>query len=319
MRTAPLKFCSDGTFKIVQFTDVHLDGSERDRDAIQLMERVLDEEKPDLVMYSGDLVSGDKLKGQAKEKVYSLIRECVAPALSRQLLWTAIFGNHDGEGPASNSELVQTLQEVDGCLMKAGPEDVAGVGNYVLEILGAASDQPAALLYGFDSGNRSPFGGWDYVKRSQIGWYEREAMGRRLPDGSVLPALAFLHIPLPEYNEVWDEQICLGAKYEDVCCPRINTGLFAAMVEMRDVAGVFCGHDHLNDFCGELHGIRLCYGRATGGYGYEFGKGARVIRLREGERSFDTWLRLEGGDRVEYQQEHQPEGRMTMPRYWEEK
>ncbi len=28
--------------------------------------------------------------------------------------------------------------------------------------------------------------------------------------------------------------------------------------------GTFVGHDHVNDFVGDLYGIRLCYGRATG-------------------------------------------------------
>jgi hypothetical protein len=65
---------------------------------------------------------------------------------------------------------------------------------------------------------------------------------------------------------------------------------------MGDVMGTFAGHDHLNDYIGELHGIRLGYGRATGynTYGKEgFPRGARVIQLFEGERRFDTWIRLD--------------------------
>ena len=113
--------------------------------------------------------------------------------------------------------------------------------------------------------------------------------------GELLPALAFCHIPLPEFNDVWDFHTCRGVKGETICCPLINTGLFAAMVEAGDVMGLFCGHDHLNDFIGEVHGIRLAFGRATGygGYGLEeFARGARMVRLRAGEHAFDTWLRL---------------------------
>jgi hypothetical protein len=116
-----------------------------------------------------------------------------------------------------------------------------------------------------------------------------------------LPALAFFHIPLPEWDEVWRTRECHGHRQEAVCGPALNTGFFAAMVESGDVMGAFCGHDHLNDFEGELHGIRLGYGRATGfgEYGRRgFPRGARVIRLFEGQRRFETWIRVEGGRRA---------------------
>ena len=87
-----------------------------------------------------------------------------------------------------------------------------------------------------------------------------------------------------------------GIKHEEVCCPKLNSGLFAAMVEMGDVMGTFVGHDHDNDYCGTLHDIRLCFGRVTGYNTYgSLSRGARVIRLQEGSHSFDTWQRLEGG------------------------
>jgi hypothetical protein len=89
----------------------------------------------------------------------------------------------------------------------------------------------------------------------------------------------------------------------------VNPGLFAAFLEAGDVMGTFVGHDHVNDFEGELFGIRIGYGRASGfsPYGREgFERGARVIRLQEGERAFATWLRLADGSRVD-QAEHEPE------------
>jgi hypothetical protein len=36
-------------------------------------------------------------------------------------------------------------------------------------------------------------------------------------------------------------------------------------------------------------------------------RGGRVIQMHEGEREFDTWLRLEDGSVVREQPEHQPE------------
>lgn len=111
-------------------------------------------------------------------------------------------------------------------------------------------------------------------------------------------ALVFLHIPVPEYDEVWAAGHCTGTKLEEVCRPRQNSGLFSALLETGAVRGVFAGHDHLNDFCGALHGIALCYGRATGWRTYgddAFPHGGRIILLEEGKRGFKTWCRLADG------------------------
>lgn len=49
---------------------------------------------------------------------------------------------------------------------------------------------------------------------------------------------------------MWERKTCYGSKFERVCCPEVNTGLFAAMLERGDVMGTFAGHDHINDYWG---------------------------------------------------------------------
>lgn len=113
-----------------------------------------------------------------------------------------------------------------------------------------------------------------------------------------MPALAFFHIPLPEYRVAWETEGVIGVKQEEVADSPVNSGLFAAMKEMGDVMATFVGHDHINDYIAAVDGIYLAYGRGTGygTYGKEgFPRGARIIELIEGERQFRTWLRLEGG------------------------
>jgi hypothetical protein len=108
------------------------------------------------------------------------------------------------------------------------------------------------------------------------------------------PALAFFHIPIPEVRELWYTDF-KGQYQEGVACSLVNSGVLGTLVSMGDVRGVFLGHDHLNDFCGDLSGIRLCYG---GGFGYHaYGRSgwprrARVIHteLKKGQRS---WLEVE--------------------------
>ena len=183
----------------------------------------------------------------------------------------------------------------------------------MLPVWGRAEDKVAALLYALDLGDysrnaRVPGYGW--IGHDQVQWYLRQSQQWNSgTEGDELPALAFFHIPFPEYQTVWDQEICYGSKNESVCSARTQAGFFSAMLDQGDVMATFCGHDHVNDYWGELYGIRLYYGRATGfnTYGKEgFNRGARVIRLIEGERKLESWLRLDDGSVVGQQPEHLP-------------
>ncbi len=302
-----LRFREDGTFTVVQFTDLHWkNGDEQDRRTRALMDAVLEAERPDLVVFTGDLISGEECTDPRRS-----LSEAIDAAESRSIPWAAVFGNHDAEGSVSRAELLDFLLEQKHNLTQH-TDGISGFGNYMLEIQGGRGKAGAALYF-LDSGDYSPVGhieGYDWIRRDQIEWYAgaSEALTAR-NGGAPLPALAFFHIPLPEYNEVWEKQVCYGSKLERVCSPLVNSGMFAALFEAGDVMGTFVGHDHINDYWGELHGIRLCYGRATGynTYGQEgFQHGARIIRLREGERTFDSWLRLDDGTVIAEQDKHLP-------------
>lgn len=303
-----LKFRDDNTFTIVQFTDIHWkDGGEADLDSRALMAQVLESEQPDLVVFTGDVVGGYQCDDpiQAFHEAVSTVEESRIP-------WAVVFGNHDTEKIITRQQLMEAVTGYEFAIAERGPEEISGYGNYVLQVADI-DDRPAATLYFMDSGSFSSLPhvkGYDWIRRDQVNWYVEQSEQLTAQNGGTpLPALAFFHIPLPEYRDVWDREICYGNKLENVCCPEINTGLFSAMVEKGDVMGTFVGHDHINDFCGTLHGVRLCYGRATGynTYGKEgFPRGARVIRLSAGERQFESWLRLDDGSVVGQQQEHQP-------------
>ncbi|HEO69758.1 MAG TPA: metallophosphoesterase [Candidatus Hydrogenedentes bacterium] len=307
VETAPstegvLRFREDGTFTIVQFTDLHWgNGNERDKQSLALMEAVLHEERPDLVVFTGDQIGGKKCLSAHKA-----IEWFTKPCVERALPWAAVFGNHDDECGVSREEQMDIMRSIPHCLAEPGPEDLPGVGHYVLPVHAGQGDKPAALLYCIDSlaySEVEEIKGYDWIRPRQVQWYrEKAAEYRALSSGEPLPALAFFHIPLPEYDIIWEKGDCIGQKHENVCCPKINSGLFAAMHEQGDVMGVFVGHDHVNDYIGELGGIRLAYGRGTGFDTYgrkDMPRGARVILLKEGKRDFKTWLRLEGGEKVE--------------------
>lgn len=277
----------------MQLTDLHLGTSlATDRRTRALIERVLASVAPDLVVLTGDI-----LEGRRAADPLAALRFGLGPILERRLPWAPILGNHDDEGRVGRRRLFGMMRSLPGCLGAAGPAGVSGVGNYVLRVRGRDA-RPAFRLYMFDSHAYAPpgLGTYAWIRADQIAWYRRSRADRRIP------ALAFLHIPLPEWEvawrEGWDRR---GQRHEAACCPAVNSGLFAAFLERGDVIGAFCGHDHRNDYAATLHGIRLAYGRATGHGGYGrpgFPRGARVIELREGVRGFETRVLTPGAGRT---------------------
>ena len=161
----------------------------------------------------------------------------------------------------------------------------------------------AALIYCFDSHSYSKvkgIKGYGWIQLSQLNWYrEQSAKYTSKNNQTPLPALAFLHIPLPEYREMADAKNAklIGIKNEKVASGALNSGLFAQLVAGGDVMGVFCGHDHNNDYIGKYQGIALGYGRfglSTPCWYKNMTAGARVIVLKQGKRSFDTWINTFG-------------------------
>ncbi|MFC5406992.1 metallophosphoesterase family protein [Cohnella soli] len=303
-----LSFREDGTFTIVQFTDVHWkNGDGKDARTKSLMARIIAEEKPDLVVFTGDVI--DSLHCADP---YRSFRDAVGVASESGIPWAAVFGNHDSEGKTSREELMSVQTSIAGTIAEYGPSDIGGVGNFVRTLVGRDGSS-AAALYFLDSGAYSELPhvpGYGWFQRSQAEWVRKKAGVLQADNGGrPLPSLAFFHIPLPEYRDVWDRQTCFGKRYEKVQAPRLNTGMFSALEQAGGVMGTFCGHDHVNDYEGTLYGVRLCYGRATGynTYGrWRFRRGARLIRMREGSESFETWLRLDNGDKIESQRKHSP-------------
>lgn len=286
-----LRFRVDRRFRIVQFSDIHWkDGSPYEGRLLSTMEGVLDREQPDLVVLNGDSV-------HSPTRTLEGLRRITAPMAARGIPWAPTLGNHDDEGDSSRDEIAACFESLPFSLMDRGPAEPGACGNYALDVLRHESDKPAARLYFLDAGTYSPLkprvGGYAWITREQIRWFESASRGRDIP------SLAFLHIPLPEYLAAWEQGAVVGQKNETICAPELNSGFFAALVGSGNVLGVFAGHDHDNDFAAHLQGISLCYGRSLGldTYG-SLPRGARVIELREGADDFESWIREEYGGAI---------------------
>ena len=252
------------------------------------MKNVIAREEPDLIVLTGDVVCSKETR-QAWLSFSKVLIEAKIP-------WTVILGNHDIEYELTGKQIMETIVGMPYSLAVSGPENIAGNGNYILNIRSSTSSKTAVLLYCFDSHSgfhpKTDLGTYDWIRFNQIEWYRNQSYRyTKANGGKPFPALAFIHIPLPEYKEIIDKSTTVGLQKETVCSPDVNSGMYSVLLECKDVMGVFAGHDHNNNYIGCLRNICLAYGNATGRQTYgDIGRGARVIELTEGERKFDTWI-----------------------------
>ena len=286
-----LHFNKTGKFKILQFTDIHFQyNSFRSDSALLMIKAAVEKEKPNLVVLTGDVVCSK----DTRQAWLALAK----PLIAAKVPWAVTLGNHDIEYELSGKEIMETISGLPYKLTVYGPRNISGNGNYILKVQSSNSSETRAVLYFFDSHSgikpKSDWGSYDWVKSDQIEWYRNQSQKlTKKNDGKPFPALAFFHIPLPEYNEVWGKETTVGVKGESVCSPDINSGLYNAFLESADVMGMFVGHDHNNNYIGCLRNICMAYGQASGRQCYgDIGRGYRVIELTENERKFDTWVHI---------------------------
>ena len=262
----------DGKFKILQVSDLHLSTGvgncrdaldakgqvkgkcEADTRTLEFVEKMRDEEEPDLVVFSGDQVNGE-----TAPDVQSALFKFADIFAAKEIPYAAIFGNHDDEGKApwqlSRESQMSLLNTLPFSLSQFGPDDVDGVGNYYIEVLAQSPAQHSALtLYFMDTHSYSPnekqYKGYDWVKPNQIDWFQKAAQSLKKKNSQytrIHMNMAFVHIPLPEF--IMDENIYAGGDFrEPSTAPHYNSGFYEALKE-EGILAIGCGHDHVNDVC----------------------------------------------------------------------
>ncbi|XP_049379034.1 probable inactive purple acid phosphatase 29 isoform X5 [Solanum stenotomum] len=294
----------NGEFRILQVADMHYgDGkttpcknvlpqqmsSCSDLNTTDFIFRLINAEKPHLIVFTGDNIFGF----DATDPVKSM-DAAFAPAISSNIPWAAVLGNHDQESTLSREGVMKHIVGMKSTLSQLNPPDVPdidGFGNYNLEVHGIEgselTNKSVLNLYFLDSGDYSTvpsIPGYGWIKPSQQFWFQRTSrklkktyMHNSNAMKAPAPGLAYFHIPLREYAS-FDSSNFIGVRQDGISSASINSGFFTTMVEAGDVKAAFAGHDHLNDFCGKLMDINLCYG---GGFGYHaYGKTGWSRRAR---------------------------------------
>ncbi|MBE6730510.1 MAG: hypothetical protein E7564_02335 [Ruminococcaceae bacterium] len=327
--TKKLKFNENGKFKILMISDFHAQGNFNGvgrarfrHKMIKGIELLLNETKPDFVMLGGDqcISSGDDMPQISKEEdmnlAYEALKEIMAPVNERGIPWAFVNGNHDEERCLSKEELFPVYKKFPLCLAEKGPEDIYGVGNYVLPVYSSKNESIAYNIFALDSNNNTKeylreFGIKEeddnivlprpFCRRSgqampffnQVMWYYNTSRETEIKEGRKIPAILCMHNPCIEFNHIVrnpEETKMIGDSRDSMGYSELNSGLFFACLERGDVKGIFCGHEHLNNFQGKYCGITLAYDSCVGFdmTAHDDLRGGRLIELDENNGSFET-------------------------------
>lgn len=283
-------FTTDNGVKVMQLTDVHIGGGflsfKKDAMAINCVAAMISAEKPDLVIVTGDIAypvpfQAGTFNNKVSAKIFAELMESLG------VYWSLGFGNHDTElySYFTREQIADlyTQDKYSYCLFSAGPEDVDGTGNQIINVKNSQGKYTQSF-YILDSHSYTDgdyFGAqWKYdnIHENQVQWYKENVEKYNELNGSAVKSLMFFHIPLTEYKDAWYEFADNGFKDTDnvkviygvageskkVVYPGVNDdNMFETIQALGSTMGVFCGHDHYNNFSLDYKGTRLTYGKSV--------------------------------------------------------
>ena len=301
-----LRFNKDGTFKILQITDLHKSDDDVYEDINScLLRKLAESQNPDLVVITGDITMSG-----TKEQIAGNVKEIMNAFGDRSIPVAIVFGNHDSEsGVISREDLMALYNSYPNSISVDDGELLPGCGTYNIPILSSGSDKTAFNLWMIDSGSYDAEGRYGCVTKEQIEWYVNKSNALKAQNnGEAVHSLMFQHIIVPEiYDALLEVKPCTpysvkriydenryyvlnpkntnaGRLAEYPCPPYYNNGQFDAVVNQGDVLAMFFGHDHSNTFNIDYKGVDLVATPKTNFQGVSgIDHGARIITVNESD------------------------------------
>ena len=256
--------------RLMQITDLHLAlqyGLKRV--FLRRLARLVREEKPDLLVNTGDLFC--KRTVAPVRQVIRLFQRTVGKLGP----WTFAWGNHDlellrGGGHSSRFDLVEKeFRSISTCLYASahlprpgctGSDAFTG-GNFLIEIRkrdGEPGDKPLWHIFILNSGKNQ------HLMPPVFQWMDREIRAT----GRTVPAICFFHRPIRETARAAVREIQDGYCREKASCGGENGLVHHSLKALGTIKACFYGHDHVNHFLFQKEGIAYVYGRKTLPFSY---------------------------------------------------
>ncbi len=312
----PLRFSKNGTFRVLMMSDIQ-ESASYDPRSLKSVCALLDEAKPDLVIWGGDNCYGPEV--HSLEELQAFLDVFAAPMEERKIPWAHVFGNHDHDVPCNIGEMQALYEAFPMCVSKHTDDTVHGKSNFVLPIYDHSGEKVLFNVWGLDtnhatgdmdhlipSGNmasaailpNNPLqaGVWGTLFFDQLLWYWNTSCNIEAACGEKIPGLLCMHVAPHEYKmAAANPEVCVkdGCYEEALGAGAFNSGLFSEILQRGDIRTICCGHTHMNDFDAEYCGIRLCWDACAGYrcYGTDSLRGGRLFEISAADPwNIQTWM-----------------------------
>lgn len=192
--------------KIMQIADPQIKfGSfpSMDRKTMKLLEAAIKAENPDLCVVTGDLT--------LSIFTYDAFKYFADFMQKLDVKWAFVYGNHDSQFDCSKYTIYNLLKSYDNCLFAAGPSDIYGESNYLVNVFRGEkkAENLAYSLVMLDSGmypesDSASLTDWvyDWIHQSQMDWYTWAIDGLKSINPNVQSSM-FFHIPIKEFANMY--------------------------------------------------------------------------------------------------------------------
>lgn len=221
-----LRFDANGKLKILMLSDIQ-ETLDYDRRTLTSIDKLIETQKPNLVVLGGDNCDGTVLKTEDELRRYLDIFS--EPMESRRIPWVHVFGNHDHDIEVDDIQKTKIYEEYEYCISKH-TENIYGTTNFVLPIKHSNKDEIAFNVWGLDSNNLianskipidkninllkkpSMSGEWDIVHFEQQMWYWNSSKEIEEYCNKKIDGILFMHIPPWEFQYVVENPQHTNAK-----------------------------------------------------------------------------------------------------------
>ncbi|WP_392486535.1 metallophosphoesterase [Haloimpatiens sp. FM7315] len=272
-------------FKILQLTDLHLGfgifSKNQDKLAMEAVKKIIKKSKPNLIILTGDSIFPYIIKSGTRNNIKEA-KKLVEFMDTFKIPYAFLFGNHDIEmgSKGSKEEISDIIIKGKYSIFNKGLNKLTGVGNYIIKLVNEENKIITALVI-LDSNmyrNGWFFSGFDCIHKDQTDWC-MENLSRLKYENPDLFALAFFHMPLPEFKEAYEKMKLgdrsveynfgsIGESNDYFGISKYECEFFNKVLLNKTIKGIFCGHDHLNTLSLTYKGIMMTYGMSIDYLGY---------------------------------------------------
>lgn len=299
-----LRLSKDKMFKVLQLSDLHftsgfgvcldqkdaVDECHADAKSLAFIHRVIDEESPDLVVYTGDLIDGSRTFDYQ-----TAFLKALSPVISRSIPFAIAMGEHDTSVFASRDVIVEFLTTLPFSTMhrQTQEQSIGNITNYVIPVMSDIDDSLAVsalyMLDLFEANSPEP------LEKTLHRLYNS------LPNKPSM-SLEFQHYPIAEYRP--RGAFALVGQYNEKTRLKSSRTDKNTRKVLSDI-GVQCmsvGSEHTNECCirsdaqpdQHLKELWMCFGPSVGEGAYgstAMDRRVRLFKLDSQNNQITTWKR----------------------------